>query len=540
MRPNRLFSLAAAAFGLTAALPAAPLAVGPRFDQVPGVVIDHSPASSGVYIGSPSLAVLPGGDYVASHDHFGPQTTEHQSAVTAVFRSPDRGRTWQRISTIQGQFWSTLFVHRGALHLLGTDRHHGNAILRRSSDGGANWTSPTNAATGLLRDNGQYHCAPMPVIVHQGRLWRGMERRDPPLGWGITYCAGMLSAPVDADLLDATNWTFSNFLPGDARWLEGTFGGWLEGNAVVTRDGGLLDILRVDTAGYPEKAALVNVSPDGRTTSFDPARGFINFPGGAKKFTLRFDRQSDLYWSLATLVPEPYQKVPGKKPAGVRNTLALVCSSDLTNWATRCILLHHPDTAKHGFQYLDWLFDGDDLIAACRTAFDDGLGGAHNNHDANCLTFHRITNFRAKTMADSVPMAAQRLETRDWILTGYGWTLQTMTSGGKAFANRDYVWRNVPAQFHGWRYTQTGGGERAEISVQTRRDTTLHFATAPSQKSVNLAGWTPVPDAVFRYTDRGQTAMQIYRRDVKAGEEVVIPQGNWTGGLLLVPSEVDR
>ena len=52
---------------------------------------------------------------------------------------------------------------------------------------------------------------------------------------------------------------------------------------------------------------------------------------------------------------------------------------------------------------MDWLFDGDDIIAACRTAYDDGLGGAHNNHDANYLTFHRIANFRTKTAAAAQP-----------------------------------------------------------------------------------------------------------------------------------------
>ena len=67
----------------------------------------------------------------------------------------------------------------------------------------------------------------------------------------------------------------------------------------------------------------------------------------------------------------------------------------------RCILLYHPDTAAHGFQYVDWLFDGEDIIAACRTAFDDGQGGAHNHHDANFLTFHRFANFRRLSMADS-------------------------------------------------------------------------------------------------------------------------------------------
>ena len=44
----------------------------------------------------------------------------------------------------------------------------------------------------------------------------------------------------------------------------------------------------------------------------------------------------------------------------------------------------------------------DDLIALVRTAHDDGLGGARNNHDANFMTFHRFTNFRKLTMSDSV------------------------------------------------------------------------------------------------------------------------------------------
>ncbi len=285
-------------------------------------------------------------------------------------------------------------MHRDALYIIGTDRNYGNAIIRRSTDGGVTWTVPLDAKTGLLRDNGQYHCAPMPVIEHDGRLWRTMERRDPPVGWGVTFCAGMFSVPVGADLLDAANWTFSNFLPGDVKWLGGSFGGWLEGNAVVTRDGRLLDMLRVDTRGYPEKAALVQISPDGRTASFDPQTGFVNFPGGAKKFTIRYDAPSALYWTLATIVPPQFQR---GKPGGVRNTLALTCSPDLATWTVRRELLQHPDTAKHGFQYVDWLFDGEDLIAACRTAFDDDQGGAHNFHDANYLTFHRIANFRGKT-----------------------------------------------------------------------------------------------------------------------------------------------
>jgi hypothetical protein len=65
------------------------------------------------------------------------------------------------------------------------------------------------------------------------------------------------------------------------------------------------------------------------------------------------------------------------------------------------VLLYHPEVKKHGFQYVDWMFEGDDIIAACRTAYDDGVGGAHNNHDANFLTFHRWKNARDLTMQDA-------------------------------------------------------------------------------------------------------------------------------------------
>jgi hypothetical protein len=367
---------------------------------MPGVVIDHRPASSGIYVGSPSVAVLPNGDYVASYDEFGPKSTEHSRAVSHIFQSRDRGSSWKRISTIDGAFWSTLFTQRGALYLLGPDKHHGNVLIRRSSDGGVTWTSPTNSTTGLLRGDGEYHCAPVPVIEYAGRLWRAMERRDPPVAWGINYRAGMLSIPVDADLLNAANWTCSNFLPSDRAWNGGDMGTWLEGNAVVTPAGELVNVLRVQTKSPNEKAALVRISPDGKTASFDPANGFIAFPGGAKKFTIRFDPQTKRYWALASVVLDRYR---ADNSGGIRNTLALTSSSDLVHWTVRCILLHHADVVRHGFQYVDWQFDGEDIIAACRTAFDDGQGGAHNYHDANFLTFHRFANFHHLTIADSSP-----------------------------------------------------------------------------------------------------------------------------------------
>jgi hypothetical protein len=284
-----------------------------------------------------------------------------------------------------------VFFHAGALYLLGTTTEYGFTVIRRSMDGGKSWTTPTDAANGLLHGDGGYHCAPGPILRHRGRLWRAMEDAQGPGGWGVRFRSFMMSIPEDADPLQAENWINSNRLGRNPEWLEGRFGGWLEGNAVATPEGRVVNLLRVDFRENEEKAAWVEVSEDGRHVSFDPENDFFVFPGGCKKFTIRYDPTSNRYWSLANYVPPAYRQ---GKPERTRNTLALISSADLRHWDVRQIVLHHPDAQHHGFQYSDWLFEGDDLIAVVRTAHDDGLGGAHNQHDANFLTFHRIPRFR--------------------------------------------------------------------------------------------------------------------------------------------------
>lgn len=80
-----------------------------------------------------------------------------------------------------------------------------------------------------------------------------------------------------------------------------------------------------------------------------------------------------------------------------RNTLALMYSSNLTDWQVKGIVLHHPDVSHHGFQYADFHFECNDIVFVSRTAHDDEEGGADSQHNANFFTFHRIKNYATYT-----------------------------------------------------------------------------------------------------------------------------------------------
>jgi hypothetical protein len=338
----------------------------------PGVVIDQEPGSTGRYIGSPSLAVLPNGTFVASHDFFGPNSNQSTSGVTRIFVSKDKGKTWQQTAELQDQFWSNLFVHHRQLYLMGTSAEYGRIVIRRASDNAATWSEPSF----LTKDAG-YHTAPVPIVEKNRRLWRGFEYH--PAGpWG-RFEALMLSAPILSDLLKPESWTLTERVPFPPSLSEGQT--WLEGNAVIAPDGAIFDILRVHNV---ERAATLRIVDNDRL-HFE---GLTNFSGGAKKFTIRFDPQTHRYWTLANAAPAD-NSASAADPASVRNVLVLLSSPDLLTWQTQHMVLTHPDHLHYAFQYVDWQFAGRDIIFVSRTAW-----GAERAHDANYLTFHRIEDFR--------------------------------------------------------------------------------------------------------------------------------------------------
>ena len=356
------------------------------------------------YLGSPSLVRLPDADLLASHDYFGagcPRSHEDEEHMSSIYRSSDDGRTWHNVTHITGGYWSTLFVHRGDVYFLGTSAQYGHIVIRRSTDGGYTWTHPKDRRAGLLFPGGpyhdppNYHCAPVPVLEAEGRLWRAFEDND-PLNWPKGFQACVISADLDADLLDASSWTMTNKLPYDqdtdpAEWgSEKRSAGWLEGNVVQDPEGQLWNILRVHSDPVLNKAAMVKIDDQGRRLSFDPAEGFIDLPGGMSKFTIRRDPATGLYWMLSN------DMCDGERPIR-RNRLSAFSSADLRRWERRKVLMddhYETDLRKSvrltGFQYVDWHFDGDDIIYLVRTAYV----GAHNFHDANHVYFCRLPSFR--------------------------------------------------------------------------------------------------------------------------------------------------
>lgn len=369
--------------------------------------LKHQPERSKVYLGSPSIIRLDNGVLVASHDYFGDlRNMDGEPGLSSIYRSEDNGQTWSNVTHLIGAFWGTLFLHNEVLYHMSTSQEYGHVVLRRSLDGGFTWSIPQDEKNGLLfragpgRQNPNYHFGgATSVLAHNGRIYKALEDfmnlPDGPIWSPHLFQASVISAPVDADLLDASSWTMSNKVRFDYRKApEGIaidgYDGWLEGTIVTAPDGNLKMLMRMHLR-QPNKAAILSLSDDGTLLDFDYRNGIIDFVGGHSKFTVRRDQLTGLYFSLTNHISD--DKVPT-----LRNTLMLAVSKDLIHWQSLKTLLYddtglEPEQSAYltGFQYPDWQFDGEDIIYLVRTAYR----GAHTFHDSNRITYHVLKDFRS-------------------------------------------------------------------------------------------------------------------------------------------------
>lgn len=371
------------------------------YDKVPGIPIAHSPDTTGIYLGSPSIVVMSNGDYIASHDFFEDPDGSRRSELAGdslvsrvmgqhVYLSKDKGRTWQFQAEVRYVHWAGLFVVDDIIYLLGINGIDYSLAITRSEDAGKTWEN----LSVLRKKNAHYfHGSTTPVVYYNGRVYKGYDYHLPDPGgkWVPDNYSFIISASMSDDLMDPASWTFSEAIK-KPDFIEGR--GWLETNAVLGRDGAIKGITRIASddglhAGY--------YSLDTDSTIDTKSIQQIGFIGSATKFNISWDSQTKKYWSLVNYPSSVVRKLK-KSAGGMRSILALTYSDDLYKWDMQAIILATGDVYQHGFQYVDWKIEGKDIIFVSRTAYDDDSGGARNYHDSNYITFHRIKNYkRVKT-----------------------------------------------------------------------------------------------------------------------------------------------
>jgi len=346
---------------------------------------DKAYSFSGQYLCSPSLVRHPDGFLLASMDLFEGNKPQN---LTLIFRSDDNGETWHYVSELMPCFWGKMFIHKGELYMLSVSTEYGDLLIGKSTDGGKTFGMPTV----ILRGSGRgivagTHKAPQDIYYTNGKLYT-------PIEWGSWQIGGhavmVLSCDENADLLVAENWTLSEPVKYNPKWEgipEGFSNGNIEGNIVRHPDGNLYNIMRYEMCYLvPDRGLImaykINEEDPDAPLEFSHT---IKFMANATKFAIKKDEVSGKWYSIANrLTPERHQ--------GARNLLSLMVSDDVENWEVVCDIIDARDKNPQytGFQYVDFLFDGDDIIFLSRT----GMNRPNTYHNTNYSTFHRIKNFR--------------------------------------------------------------------------------------------------------------------------------------------------
>ncbi|MBQ4526737.1 MAG: exo-alpha-sialidase [Clostridia bacterium] len=385
-----------------------------RTGETLGTVVNHlhpddeAYSFSGRYLCSPSIVRHPDGFLLASMDLF---AGDHPQNLTLIFRSDDDGKSWHYVSELMPCFWGKMFIHSGDLYMLACSTEYGDMLIGKSNDGGKTFSAPVTLLRGSNGKNKTegVHKNPQNIITYNGRIYASFE-------WGTYgnmdygHASLLMSCPVDCDLLNPENWTFTtpkifeNFTPETCCLPKGTVP--IEGTLAISPEGKLLNIMRFASYYLPMTITESEIATNKTIADFaalakkgcaiayeadinDPEKSLtfshlIALPAFSK-FMIKHDSKSDKYYTLIN-------RVTDLKAVRARNVLSLFVSDDLKQFEPVADIIDFSDgdSFKIGFQYVDFEISGDDIIFLSRTA----LNNAHNYHDANYSTFHRIKNFR--------------------------------------------------------------------------------------------------------------------------------------------------
>ncbi len=356
----------------------------------PENVADHS-MQQYVTTYSPAIAVnVVNGQKImyAAYEYSTILENVESKADTALSISTDDGKTWTEIAKVDDMRWASLFILNDEVYLMGNSVANGQAKIARLKSN--NTFETANIGSGSVIGGG----APGAVVVHNGRIYR-------------MYSA-VVSADINSDLMNASSWKITNKASDvmNKEWFsevthnpKNTDASAVgEANVVVGPDGHVYVIGRMFTSKLMGYGGILRVSDDnerlelvdGILDAKCPEKSLVWMDSTATKFSVRYDEESELYYAIVstyTVNGEYHQ----------RTVLSLLYSSDLINWTTATSLLVDRELLNecyaarmHGFQYADFVIDGDDIIMVVREA----TGYTNWFHDGKWTTFYRIEDFR--------------------------------------------------------------------------------------------------------------------------------------------------
>ena len=358
----------------------------------PCTVIDKVTTLRNVTVNNPAIHILSDGSYLAS------QTASVSKGY--VYKSTDRGSTWTRISNGIKQSYCAVYEHAGTLYMLGCDAVGGGLAVQTSVDGGYTWSENTVLFSKDGTTDG-YHGGSSPFVEKDGRVYKAMGERG-----GATYNAAgdrvwgivLLSASLSSDLANPSSWTMSNVLYYNRSWLSASSTRWEEPALIKKADGTLAIIARIDGTTGREYAALINVNSD-TNISFNR---IFSMPGAGKRMTIAYDAASNLYWTLVSPYYSNTSSLYGLNPNQARNSLVLMSSSDLITWTRERTCIYSDNAFNNSYHYIDWRFDGDDLVSVFRLSMDEERGLPLHYHDSNAFGYFRVRNFRSGSAESTV------------------------------------------------------------------------------------------------------------------------------------------
>ena len=321
------------------------------------------------------------------------------STETVLRRSYDQGETWEDVTVFDNARWTILFEVKGEIYMMGTRfhrKHCGHLMI-------AKWDEDANVLKrksipetdhDISNTNRSYY-------IRNNKIYLPTS---PRIFW----------ADIDSDLMNYENWHATESLHTilNRDWVvretgcdDITKGFFVLETNLAERNDELYCIMRLETWTRSGIVGLVKIHDDGKTISLEEeSRGLVEMPTTITKFQVNYDEKTGLYLSLANYpsLPCPLNFLNCHPAAGHRNILCLVASPDLVNWKVidtvlidRCVMNPVASSRAHGFQYVTWDIDGDDMVYFVREASDY----AKTFHDGEFVTLYRLKDY-AKLVKD--------------------------------------------------------------------------------------------------------------------------------------------